>query len=410
MSLDTAVNTAVDQRVALRPSVAISGPRYRGPRTVHLVRDAATDRCFEVGPREAFLASRLREPVDRATVSTAYAGAFGRELSPVAWGRFLGLLHARGLLDDGRDSSHTDSARPAPTVRDSDLRTGRWVVAPVSGLVERLHAALRPAFTSVSVGLTAVLVAAMLGWLVVTAAADPQALQPLHDWRFLVVVGLLSWVSLSLHELGHGLAAQHCGGRATEVGVLFRPPMVYLYCRVEGGAYVTSRRSQVAVALAGVWVNLVLLLPLWVWALLDSDPARRRVLVAGMVVGALVGLVNLVPLRPADGYAALAAALGQLDLAGDSARCVADTTHSLLHRDATPVAYPPARCAVYLGYAAVRALLLLAIAAAVVWYCLRVLPPAAGAPTLAAALAFVLTVSVVRLAGTRTPVPTKGIS
>ncbi|MDN5765819.1 MAG: M50 family metallopeptidase [Humibacillus sp.] len=405
----SADDTPSGRRVALREDVRLSGPRYRGPKTVRIVHDAASGRCYELGAKEAFLAEQLRAPADHASVEPGFVQAFGRPLSPAGWGRFLGLLQARGLLvaTDGLPASTATSAEPA-AVRTSDLRAGRWVVAPVSELVARLHRHLRLLFSPWAVGLSGLLAGAMLFWLARIVGTDRQALNPLTDWRVAVGVGVLSWVSLSLHELGHGLAAHHLGGRATEVGVLFRPPVVYLYCRVEGGAYLTSRLAQVAVALAGVWVNLVVLLPFWAWWALDPDPGRRRIIVAGMVVGAAAGLVNLVPVPPADGYTALSAALGQPDLARDSNACVVATARALVRADRT--AYPARRRAVYLAYAIVRALIAIAVVGAIVWYCLRILPPAAGTATLACALAFILTVSVIRIAGTRTEAPSKGTS
>lgn len=401
--------TRTGRRVALREDVQLSGPRYRGPKTVRIVHDAASGRCYELGAKEAFLAEQLRAPADHASVEPGFVQAFGRPLSPAGWGRFVGLLHARGLLaaTDGLPARTATPIEP-PAVRTSDLRAGRWVVAPVSDLVARLHHRLRLLFSPWAVGFSGLLVGIMLCWLVRLVVMDRQALNPLTDWRVTVGVGVLSWVSLSLHELGHGLAAHHLGGRATEVGVLFRPPVVYLYCRVEGGAYLTSRLAQVSVALAGVWVNLVVLLPFWAWWALDPDPGRRRTIVAGMVVGAAVGLVNLVPVPPADGYAALSAALGQPDLARDSNACVVTTARALVRADRT--AYPARRRAVYLTYATVRALIALAVAGVVVWYCLQILPPVVGTATLACALALVLTVNVIRIAGTRTDAPSKGTS
>ncbi len=399
-------------RVVLRDDVRLSGPRYRGPRTVRIVHDAASGRCYELGVREAFLAERLLAPCDHASVESGYEREFGRPLSPAGWGRFLGLLYARDLLTaaDGLSRRVVSPAMESvpPDVRASDLRSGRWVVAPVSDLVARLHRVLRPALSRWAVALSSLLAVAMLGWLALHLVADPGPLRELTDWRVAVVVGLLSWLSLSLHELGHGVAAHHHGGRATEVGVLFRPPVVYLYCRVEGGAYLTSRLAQVGVALAGVWVNLLVLLPFWAWWALDPEPGRRRLIIAGMAVGAATGLVNLVPVPPADGYAALAASLGQPDLARDSHACVAATVRSLLGLESTT--YPALRRAVYLAYAALQALVTVGVAAAVTWYCLRVLPPAVGTIALACALAFVLTVSVIRVTTTRTEAPTKGMS
>ncbi|CCI52220.1 MAG: M50 family metallopeptidase [Tetrasphaera jenkinsii] len=391
------------QHVTLRSDVGFSGHRYRAGRHVRLVHDPVSGRCYEFGPREAFLADALRQPRPFEEVEASYSRQFDRHLSPHTWGAFVGQLNARGLLDPTAGLPEVPvTTRADPELRKSSLREGRWVVAPVSRIVPRLLRVTRPLFSPWLVLPQFALVAAMLVWVAtrLSATADPFA--PLHDWRLMVTVGILSWISLSLHEFGHGVAAAYFGGSASEVGVLFRPPTIFFYCRVDSGGYVTSRRAQVMVALAGVWVNLIVLLPAWAWWALTDNKEHQAALLAGIAVGVFGALVNLIPVPPTDGFKALAAGLGQLDLARDSRACLVASARQLLGKAATP--YPIRQRLVYLTVALMVVAIYGAALGLLVWYSLAVLPPAVGAITLAAALAYGAGVGSLRLSrSNRTP-------
>jgi putative peptide zinc metalloprotease protein len=394
---------------ALRHEVRVSGPRYRDARTVRVVHDARSGRCYEFGPKEAFLTEKLSKGEDFEKIGQDYAATFAKRLAPASWGQFLGLLRSRDLLEPVADMPNATVASRAETeVRASDWRTGRWVVAPVSAVVPRLYRWVQVLCSAWLAVPLVLVVAALMVWLTRTLLQEPQVMERMTDWRVASVVGIGTWISLSLHELGHGVAAQHFGGSASEVGVLFRPPTIFLYCRVDAGGYVTSRRAQVLVALAGTWVNLLALLPLWLWYGLDDDRSRRELIVVAMVAGALTGLINLVPIPPADGFKALSAALGHLDLSRDSRACVLATARTLLGRPAT--AYGLRLRLVYLSVFLLTVTVYAAVLAAVLWYCLAILPREVGALVLAAALAYVVGVGASRVTRSSATASSKGQS
>lgn len=135
----------------------------------------------------------------------------------------------------------------------------------------------------------------------------------------LMGVALFLWMSITLHELAHGVAAQHYGGRVAEIGLRWRFPAALLHCTVDNYLFLPGRRAKLVVAGAGAHLNMVLLLPFGIWWLLLPTGAPERVPLAGLLVlGTVQALSNLVPLPPLDGYRMLGHALGTAHLAPET--------------------------------------------------------------------------------------------
>ncbi|MFF8807800.1 M50 family metallopeptidase [Streptomyces omiyaensis] len=344
-------------RPALRPGVRCGPALLRGPRTVHLVRHPVTGAAFEVGEKEYFLIARLDGTRNLDDLAPAYAERFGRRLGVEHWTRLLGLLGARGLLAGSPDP--VPAAAPAPPP--NSLRRGtRPLVRDADATTARLHRLLRPLLRpAVQLPLCAA-VLALLGLLAAQAgplvgAAGELTGQP----GALAGIALFLWLSITVHELAHGVAAQHYGGHVAEIGVKWRLPAALLYCAVDDYLFLPGLRAKLVVAGAGAHLNLVLLLPFGAWWVLLPEGAPERPFVAGLLIlGTLQGLGNLVPLPPLDGYRMLGHALGTARLAPETLAYLA------LRRGggAAAAAYPPRARRIYAGYAAGAVLLVLCAA------------------------------------------------
>ena len=137
----------------------------------------------------------------------------------------------------------------------------------------------------------------------------------LDDPFALMAVATALWVTMGLHELGHGVVAHHFGGTVGEIGIRWQLPMVVMYCRVDDYLFLRTRRQRVTTASAGILVNLLLLLPvLPSWLLLPAGEPARALLGAFLLLGLAQAALFLLPLPPMDGYKMLAHSLGMLAL------------------------------------------------------------------------------------------------
>ncbi|MFJ4007442.1 ATP-binding cassette domain-containing protein [Streptomyces sp. NPDC090023] len=346
--------------LASRPRVRtdlVAGPRLvRGTARIHLLKDPRTGRRLELGPKEHFLITRLDGSRTLEEIGGEYAGAFGARLGEAQWGQLLRLLHGRGLLE----GSPAPSAAPlaGPERPPNGILAGRTrMVSDAPALMDRLHRLTAPArrpavlalLTALAVGVfVAVVVQAGTLWRQTEAAAEQPVL--------LFAIGCVLWCGLALHELAHGLFARAWGGRVTEIGLRWICFATYLYCEVEDVQFLGGRARKVATACAGVFANLLFLVPFYpVWALLPADAQARPALGALLLLGTILGVANLLPLPPLDGYKALGHALGVSGLSEGARVFTGLAVRALFRRGPGIAAYPARLRLLYGGFALLTA-------------------------------------------------------
>jgi len=163
---------------------------------------------------------------------------------------------------------------------------------------------------------TIALIIAIFNWqtLLLDAASFNSTLRGDRLWMTLfLVVGIKV-----LHELGHGLACQHFGGRCNEMGVLFLFGVPSMYCDVTDSWKLPNRWSRIAIAGGGIYVEMVLAtLACFLWVSFNS-PVIRGVSVQVMIVSSLMTiLLNANPLLRYDGYYMLSDLVGIPNLADE---------------------------------------------------------------------------------------------
>lgn len=357
-------------RPRLRPEVRVGPPLLEGDRVVHVVGDRDTGAFLRVGEREAFLLSRLGGEGSLAEIGADYARRFGRRLSTDHWDSLLATLAGRGLLV-GADPALLErvrvSAEAARRARGRSLL--RWRL-PLRGAVDLVPAVARAVgwmlAPLVAVPLTlagaAVCGYAVLHWRELYAALTQAS--PL--WSVSLVAVLAVGVVLCAHEFGHGVACHRYGGRPTEIGLMWRLPLVALYCKTDEQVLFPRARQRVVTSFAGVYVNLVALLPmaaLWWWG--PGDGWWHGLAGALLLFGTVAALANLLPVLGLDGYHMLGHALSTMHLQEQTLRFA-----GRLLSGRGVGGYPARARVVYSGYALLAALILGSAAGGVltVWY------------------------------------------
>ena len=340
-----------DARPRIHPDVVL-GPRLvRGATHIHLLKDTRTGRRMEVGAKEYFLISRLNGLLTLLQIGDAYAAEFGTRLGQRQWGQLLHLLHGRGLLDG-------TPASPAPAGSEPErppngFLTGRTtIVSDAPALMDRLHRATafarRPAALTL---LTALAAAVLVAVALQIGTLWRQTAQTTHQPVLLFAIGCVLWCSLALHELAHGLFARAWDGRVNEIGLRWIAGATYLYCEIEDVQFLGSRGRKVATACAGTFANILFLVPFYVvWALLPDHVDARHALGALLFLGTVMGLANLLPLPPLDGYKALSHAAGVVDLAGGTRTFLGLVARALVRRGPGIGAYPGRLRLLYGGF------------------------------------------------------------
>lgn len=334
----------LDQAPSVRDAVMI-GPRvYRGYSQVHIALDREARKYYEFPVKLGWVMERLDGARTLREIGAEFADEFGTRLDEQGWIRILTQLGTRGLLTGSPVSNP-----PVVPVRKSTVLAGKVAVRRPGEFLDRLHRftgwLLHPEVAAATM--------ALFGILLITIVLNLNELFTetaalLRHPVYAVAVLLILWGSVAAHELAHGVAARHFGGEVLEIGVVWRLPAFFPYCRVEGVSCFRSRWQRSATAFAGAHANLLILLVLTpVWLATPDGSAINDAAAGLLLVGGFAALVNLLPLPGWDGYRIVGYLAGTADLHGDSKKYWAARDRS---------AYPRRLRLLYRAYPVVAAL------------------------------------------------------
>ncbi|MEV6284174.1 M50 family metallopeptidase [Kribbella sp. NPDC051770] len=342
-----------DARPALRSTVRIGPGLLRGPSVVHIIGDRDTQAFLRVGPREAFLMAQLDGTRSLADIGASYAEQFGKRLGEAHWQQLLGLLHAHALMEPAAAEQLDAVREKAEVARRAAGRSPLLWRRPLPGAAEfavrlagRIGWLLNP-LVAVPLALlgTAVAVSVLLDWSTLWSAVTDSP----SRWTATVIGLTVGWLVIAGHELFHGIACVRYGGRPTEIGVMWRFPMIAPYCKVDDVVTFPHRGHRVVTSFAGIYVNLVALIPfgaLWWWG--PQSGWWHGLAGALLLFGVVAVVANLVPVLKLDGYHMLEHATATSNLQGESFRFAG----AFLRRGPAGVAqYPRGAKLIYAGYA-----------------------------------------------------------
>jgi putative peptide zinc metalloprotease protein len=367
-----------ERRVLRSPDVVLGPGLWCGPTLTYAIKDQATGRRYQIGPREFFILSRLDGRRTLREIGEEYARAFNRRLGDAAWTQLLGLLAGRNLLA-GTDRPPLDPRARGPRRGLTRLgpMTGRYVLGEPSAYIARIYRRLFWLYRPVVMTPLLFALVAMDAYLALRVPVLVAGLPTLYHQPSLWMLGtLLLWTATAVHELGHGLTCRHYGGNASAVGLRWFGPVVAAFCAVDDVHLFPARRARVATAAAGAIGGQLFLLPffaLWLW--LPIDRATHDALGAVLLFGVAQSLACYLPVAPLDGYHMLAHGLNVTNLAGEARRYVRMRLGAALRGMPVPVRYPRWAGPVYLGYGLAWLVCFAALVVVLAWWAYR-WPPA----------------------------------
>lgn len=302
----------------------------RTDRASYVLKNRVSERYLLLTEPERFLWERMDGRTSLQEIATAYVlryGAFDFDAIPA----LIAKLRRAELL----------TMRPASRLRETLARhrknpAARAMEATLRGLEhltlssQRIHATFeriyrwggRFLFTPPCVAVGVVLVAlgavAAVGlWHHAHEVAVPLAQHPILS---LVMVKLLLFVTLAVHQILHGLACIHYGRRVREYGFTMLHGFVPTFFVDVTDIFMASRRGRVVTALSGTLIHLYLG-SLYLWAATQMPPGLLQSFTAASGVLQLQALfVSLYPFcfLEMDGYHILVDLLGLPTLKHDA--------------------------------------------------------------------------------------------
>jgi len=306
---------SIDRPLALRlrPDV-VAAPVVMSGATTWVIKDPLTLEHFQFTAEEYALLERLREPASIAELQRDFSRRFPPQtISPDAVWDFVRRLHEAGLLIGDMTSQGVELL-----ARERRDRGRRWAFtwmqilairfrgfdpdALLTAVSERARWLFSPAMVLTIAAIVVYALSIVIGHFAEVQGRLP-GLSALADVRnlgwLLVVIGSVK----VLHELGHALACKHFGGEVRELGLMLLVFSPCLYCDVSDSWRFTSKWHRIAVAAAGMIVELVLAaIATIIWW--HAQPGVLQLIALNVMIVASVGtvFVNGNPLLRYDGY------------------------------------------------------------------------------------------------------------
>jgi putative peptide zinc metalloprotease protein len=301
-------------RLRLRPNLVFTTRQEEG-RTYHIVRDAVTLAHYRLDERQRYAVSLMDGHHTLAEIQEACAERFRPEpLALEELEAFASQLLATGLVQHesvlagrflfGQWQKHRGEVVRAALVNFLSVKVPLWNPDP---FLVRLAPALRFLFTRWAAG-GVLLLALAASALVATRWHDFVSRLPAYREVFtaqtVVYLALALGIARVLHEFGHGVCCKLQRGTVPEMGLLILVGCPTLYCNVSDSWSLPGKRQRLAVAAAGIYVDLlVAALATFVWWATDPGVLLHHACFGLMVVSGLGTLVwNANPLMRFDGY------------------------------------------------------------------------------------------------------------
>jgi len=296
----------------MRPDLVVYRLAFRR-RRYWGIKDPVALKYFQLGEQEYAILSMLDGRRTLEQVRQRFERAFAPcQLTLPRLQNFLARMHRSGLLV--ADAAGQGQELLARRRRDRRRRLGQWgnLLAlrfrgfDPSPLLDWLYPKCRVLLSRWMLALAAALVAAAA---ILVAVHWQTFLDRLPEAGALLSAQNLVWLAVTLalvkvvHELGHAVTCRHFGAACHEMGVMFLVFTPCLYCNVTDSWMLPNRWHRMAIAAAGIGVELVLAAGatfLWWFSL----PGLLHALCLNVMVVCSVGtlMFNANPLLRYDGY------------------------------------------------------------------------------------------------------------
>ena len=301
-----------------RPDLVVQ-PRSVQPRSVQgrsdwVVKDPTGFTFFRFNEQEMYLLNLLDGSATMSSIRESFETRFPCERISIRglW-EFIARLHSEGLLISERPGQGSELLdRHRKQLHRDRLRKWSNVLAfrvggiDPSRVLDWISPKVRWCFHPLTILFSAAFIASAVLLVVVQFDRFCAQLPEFHQFfsptgaMFLATAVIVSKV---IHEFGHGVTCRHFGGECHDMGILFLVLTPCFYCDVSDAWMMRNRWKRIAIAAAGICVELVLAaLATFLWWF--SQPGALHHFCLSMMLTCSVStiLFNANPLLRFDAY------------------------------------------------------------------------------------------------------------
>ncbi|QBD82835.1 M50 family peptidase [Ktedonosporobacter rubrisoli] len=315
-------------RPRLRSDIILGPPWLNKEKIVHYLKDTATERYYRIGEKEDFLLRKMDGSRTLQEIGNEYEEIYRHHLSSHSWKQIMAHLSERHLLTETSNSIPVATLRPGVPgqkyIIDQGKHQQRFVLFSPDSFLTKLmpwaNFAFHPIFITIALLIIVMLEIFVLrhsAQLITEIAGD---LSSYFQFPFGLIFIVEIWLFFLAHEFAHGLTCKYFGGAVKEIGIMRQLYYFFPYCKIDDVLLFYNRWHRVYTAAAGIFINLLMLLPFTVLWWLTSEQGffehtpLRVVSAFTLIIINGITLINIFPFFGSDGYLMLCYTLNILDI------------------------------------------------------------------------------------------------
>jgi len=293
----------------LRHDLVVSEHR-QGNQTVFVVKDPVVNKYFRFVAFQYYAATLLDGSTSLAAIQEAVSDRVRRPVRFELLESFVKRLHSFNLLEpyewsDTFTETPGDHRVKQPSAPDrKSLLFYTYPLVNPQRMFDRLYPYFSFCFDRPFV-IFSILWVLLAGWGLMTDwdLYAYQLSQFRLDLSTILSVYVFLVVTLTIHEMAHGMACRHYGGQVSNMGFLLLFFQPGAYTDVSDSYLFTRKRSRMVVMLAGMYTGVMIFAAMVIlWRVTDSATWVHQTSFIMMAVTGWGILFNLNPLIKLDGY------------------------------------------------------------------------------------------------------------
>lgn len=300
------------------------------PNSGIIIKDPITGSFYRFPPVQASVLELLDGQADAASIAAYVSEKHQTEVLEEQVTVFAGKLQALALLDHPSCWAKLENlGKKKRGIMRSVLSIKIRAFNPdlfLTGLEEKVRFCFSSAFAALALGTMAIaMVISILNW--ESLFVSVRSLFSLYSVPLILTV---VFAVMTIHEISHGVALKHFGGKVEEMGFMILYFIPAFYCNVSD-AWMLKKRERILVSLAGSYIQVYLwALATIAWRLLAPETLLSRICLIVIAFTVIQTLLNFNPLIRLDGYYVLGDYIEVPNLRPKAIKYIKDRVQSML--------------------------------------------------------------------------------
>jgi len=301
-------------------------------------KDTRSNRYFKAGKREREIILLIDGKHTITQMCEVIRQQMGLNVKPAQLTKIMAKLDSIGLIDSFDDTKSEDNYKKAYKDSTNLMDTKKFQLTNPDRFFTKLDSFLPWIFTKTFV-ISSLIVMGLVMLVVLNQRNEfySQGYMVVREYGFIFNY-ICFLITVSLHEIGHGMTCKHYGGRVNDVGVIiFGLVLPGAYCNISDIYLFKNKWHRLYTLLAGLYTQFLIATIAAIGALIfSSNTIISDLCYIGFFSATASTVINLIPLIKLDGYYILTNLLDEYNLQAQAANYISNLSNWWFYGEQMP--------------------------------------------------------------------------